>query len=130
MAGIVLSDLVGRRVDILGRALLFPLGATGATNVTTILPSYNVGAGKAVVMGLQFDTYSAGATGFTVSAGQSGATTDWMGATAVVVSSAGTLFLMAQTSNSYGPGTVFQVNVTAAGAAGQTCTVTVLGFLE
>lgn len=127
---VVLSDLVGRRIDILGRAQSFPLGATGATTVCVMLPSYNVGANKAVVTGVQYDTYSAGATVFTASLGQSGATTDWLGATAVTPSAAGTLLLMSQASNTYGPGTAFQVNVTVAGTAGTTCTVTVLGFYE
>jgi hypothetical protein len=127
---LVLSDLVGRRIDILGRAPSFPLGATGATTVCVMLPAYNIGANKAVVMGLQFDTFSSTATVFTASAGQSGATTDWVGATAITPSSAGTLLLTTQTANTYGPNTSFQVNVTVAGTASTTCLVTVLGFFE
>jgi hypothetical protein len=130
MAGITLTDFLGRRMDILGRFPAFPLGTTGATTVLTI-PNVNVGSNKAVITGLNFDTYTSNSTVFTAQAGQSGATTDWLSSGAITPNfGSGNLFLMAQTSNTYVPGTAFQVNVTVAGTAASTCLVTVLGFVE
>lgn len=128
---ISLQDVLGRRIDVICRQLTFPLGATSSLTIGTLLPAYAMGANKCVIWGINFDTYSSTATGFTVTAGQLGFTTDWVGSTALVPNfSAGNLVLFTQASNTYTPGTSFVVPVTSAGASGSTCTVTVLGWFE
>jgi archaellum component FlaF (FlaF/FlaG flagellin family) len=128
---ITLTDVLGRRIDVICRQLLFPLGATSSLTIGTMLPSYTIGAGKVVVWGLNFDTYTSTATAFTVTAGQLGSTSDWVGSTAVTPNLAqGNLVVFSQTSNTYTPGTAFVVPVTVAGAANSTCTVTILGWFE
>ena len=102
------------------------LGTTGARTIFQF-PTQNFGIGKCAVFFCTFDNFSSTATTATANMGQSTVATqnDWVSGTSINPANTPITLGIPSTMISYAPGTLFQINITGAGAG--TCDVTCYG---
>lgn len=117
MAQLLPADFLGRQIYPVGGRQAVPVSATGLQSIMTTPGFSSVavgGIGRTCILFVFVNNFTGVAP--TASFGSSQSVVDWIAATAIVASPAGTtLYATAALASFYAAGVLFQMNVTVAG---------------